>query len=165
MSLVRCMSLETPVGPLTLRECEGAIFEVTWEKATSGPSTPLLDEAARQLHDYFAHARRVFDLPLSPRGTTFQRVVWAELQRIPYGEVTSYGEIAAALNTAPRAVGGACGRNPIPVFIPCHRVVGVRGALTGYSGGKGLTTKSILLNHEISNCVPTSSEAAPTLMP
>lgn len=99
---------------------------------------PLLREAAAQLTAYFAGTRRVFDLPLAARGSDFQQRVWAELQRIGYGETATYGEIAARLGLtghAARAVGAANGRNPIPIVIPCHRVVGASGVLTGYGGG------------------------------
>jgi methylated-DNA-[protein]-cysteine S-methyltransferase len=99
---------------------------------------PLLREAARQLEAYFAGTSRRFDLPLSPSGSDFQQRVWGELLRIGYGEVATYGEVAARLGLAghaARAVGAANGRNPIPILIPCHRVVGAKGILTGYGGG------------------------------
>lgn len=99
---------------------------------------PLLHEAARQLREYFAGERAGFDLPLAPAGTPFQLRVWDELRRVRYGEVVSYGEIARRLGMtrqAARAVGLANGRNPVPVVIPCHRVVGADGRLTGYAGG------------------------------
>lgn len=149
MSPARCLSIDTPIGVLTLHEAGNAIIEVTWEADADVRPTPLLENAARQLREYFDHRRSEFDLPLSPHGTDFQRSVWDELKRIPYGETRTYGDVAAALDSAPRAVGGACGRNPIPVLIPCHRVVGAGGKLTGYSGGNGLATKSVLLGHEI----------------
>jgi methylated-DNA-[protein]-cysteine S-methyltransferase len=99
---------------------------------------PLLRRAVGQLTAYFARELRDFDLPLSPRGTEFQAQVWDQLEKIPYGETTSYGEIAHRLghtNAASRAVGLANGRNPIPIVIPCHRVIGANGSLTGYAGG------------------------------
>jgi methylated-DNA-[protein]-cysteine S-methyltransferase len=106
------------------------------------------EEARRQLDEYFAGHRAEFDLPLSPRGTAFQREVWAALQTIPYGEVRSYGQIAAQIGRpgASRAVGLANGRNPISVIVPCHRVIGASGALTGYGGG--LPRKRLLLDLE-----------------
>ncbi len=110
---------------------------------------PLLREAARQLDGYFARSVRVFDLPLAPLGSGFQQRVWAELQHIGYGEVATYGEVASRLGLsghAARAVGAANGRNPIPVVIPCHRVVGAGGRLTGYGGG--LERKRRLLDLE-----------------
>ena len=98
--------------------------------------TPLLQEAEEQLNEYFAGARREFDLPLAPKGTPFQKAVWAEMCRIPYGETRTYGQLAAAIGrpSACRAVGGACHSNPIAILQPCHRVVGRSGRLTGYRG-------------------------------
>lgn len=110
---------------------------------------PVLVDTAGQLSSYFAKERRAFDLPVSPRGTDFQRRVWAQLQTIEYGETASYGQIAARLGLAghaARAVGAANGTNPIPIVIPCHRVVGASGSLTGYGGG--LARKQILLEIE-----------------
>ena len=110
--------------------------------------TPLLQEAEEQLNEYFAGVRREVDLPLAPAGTPFQQAVWQQLLQIPYGEVRTYGQIAAALGRpkASRAVGGACHRNPLAIFIPCHRVVGTDGFLTGYAGGVDL--KQYLLELE-----------------
>lgn len=109
---------------------------------------PLLREAATQLRTWYAGQRRDFDLPLSPTGTPFQQSVWAELARIPYGSTRRYGEVATSLGrpTASRAVGAATGRNPLSVFIPCHRLVGRGGAPTGYAGG--LARKRALLAFE-----------------
>jgi methylated-DNA-[protein]-cysteine S-methyltransferase len=109
----------------------------------------VLAAAAVQLAAYFAGELEQFDLPLAPRGTAFQQLVWAELRRIPYGTTASYGEIAARLGLSghgARAVGVANGRNPIPVVVPCHRVVGASGALTGYGGG--MERKRVLLDLE-----------------
>ena len=99
--------------------------------------TPLLQEAEEQLTEYFAGIRREFDLPLAPKGTPFQQAVWAQLLQIPYGETRTYGQLAAALGKpgAGRAVGSACHCNPLAILIPCHRVLGANGSLTGYSGG------------------------------
>lgn len=110
---------------------------------------PLLRRAVDQLTAYFARELRTFDLPLAPHGSEFQRQVWEQLTKIPYGETTSYGEIAHRLghtNAASRAVGLANGRNPIPIVIPCHRVIGANGSLTGYAGG--LERKQVLLDVE-----------------
>jgi methylated-DNA-[protein]-cysteine S-methyltransferase len=109
---------------------------------------PLLREAADQLRAYFAGERREFDIPLAPRGTEFQRRVWDAVSEIPYGATASYSEIAAEVYTpaACRAVGAANGRNPLPVIVPCHRVIGAAGALTGYGGG--LDRKRSLLDLE-----------------
>lgn len=110
--------------------------------------TPLLQETEEQLNEYFAGARREFDLPLAPKGTVFQKAVWAEMNKIPYGEVRTYGQLAAALGKpkAARAVGGACHCNPIAIIQPCHRVVGANGSLTGYA--YGLEVKEYLLELE-----------------
>jgi methylated-DNA-[protein]-cysteine S-methyltransferase len=136
----------TPVGTLTVFEDDGAIVAVEWGRTGGGEAeTPLLAEARRQLGAYFARARTAFSLPLRPAGTAFQGRVWALLAAIPYGETRTYGDLAAAMDSGPRAVGAACGRNPIPIIIPCHRVLGADGALAGYSGGAGVATKRALL--------------------
>jgi methylated-DNA-[protein]-cysteine S-methyltransferase len=109
-------------------------------------SLPLLETALRQLHEYFDNDRRSFELSLDPGGTDFQRRVWQAILRIPFGETVSYGELARRVGGAPRAVGGAVGANPIPIVIPCHRVLGADGSLTGYGGG--LRMKVWLLRHE-----------------
>ena len=110
----------------------------------------VADRAAAQLGEWFDGRRERFDLPLAPIGTDFQRRVWAALEDVPYGATATYGDIARAIGqpTATRAVGAANGRNPIPIVVPCHRVVGADGSLTGYSGGSGLTTKRWLLGFE-----------------
>ncbi len=109
---------------------------------------PLLQRAQRQLDEYFAGRRRDFDLPLAPRGTPFQRRVWDELAQIPYGRTRSYAELAQRLGqpSATRAVGAANGRNPLPIVVPCHRVIGADGSLTGFGGG--LPRKRFLLELE-----------------
>ena len=108
----------------------------------------MLDLAARQLDEYFAATRRAFDLPLAPRGTDFQRTVWLALAGIAYGETVSYAQLAQRVGkpTAMRAVGAANGRNPLPIVLPCHRVIGADGSLTGFGGG--LPTKQFLLELE-----------------
>jgi methylated-DNA-[protein]-cysteine S-methyltransferase len=116
--------------------------DMEWDDALCAP-------AAAQLGEYFAGTRRQFDLPLAPVGTQFQKQVWAELRKIPYGETTTYGELARRLELPPeaaRAVGAAIGANPIAVVVPCHRVIGANGALTGYAFG--LDFKRRLLEHE-----------------
>lgn len=138
------LSLESPVGTLTLVERDGAIAELGWAEAADGEATPLLREAKRQLEAYFAGRLRDFDLPLAPSGTAFQQRVWAAMLRIPYGETRRYGDLARELGSAARAIGGACGRNPIPIIVPCHRILGGAGP-GGYSGAGGLATKHFLL--------------------
>ncbi|NQV56685.1 MAG: methylated-DNA--[protein]-cysteine S-methyltransferase [Rhodospirillales bacterium] len=142
------LSLLSPTGPLTVFEDAGALVAVEWGRADKGAETPLLVEARRQLNQYFDRERQVFDLPLAPQGTEFQRAVWAEMSKIPYGAMATYGELAKTLHSAARAVGGACGKNPIPIIIPCHRVLGQGGRMTGFSGGDGISTKSALLQLE-----------------
>lgn len=152
-----CDELDSPIGRLRLFASEAALtaiwFEHGRDAAKSGAPferrpSPLIDRAREQLEEYFAGARTEFDLPLDPRGTEFQRRVWERLRRIEYGQTTTYGALAAALGNAnaSRAVGLANGSNPIPIVIPCHRVVGTGGALTGFGGG--LPVKRALLDLE-----------------
>ena len=138
------LSISSPVGDLLLEEEHGALVAVHWGKGAGGNGSPLLNEAARQIDAYFAGKLRDFDLPLHPAGSNFEQRVWAAMQESPYGETRSYGDLAAATHSAPRAIGRACGRNPIPIVIPCHRVLG-KGWMGGYSGAGGLVTKQALL--------------------
>ncbi len=146
--------LETPIGTLLIAGDDTAIRQIhfakngkpvkpepDWIESQRGP----IAEAVRQLQQYFAGKRVDFDLPLAPEGTAFQRAVWQRLQEIPYGETISYGELAKRVGNpkASRAVGAANGSNPIPIVIPCHRVIGSNGKLTGFGGG--LPTKERLL--------------------
>ena len=140
--------MNSPVGPLTLFADAGAIVAVEWGRAVDPEPSPLLEEARRQLDAYFDGKLKKFDLPLHPAGSAFQRAVWGQLRRIPYGRTQTYGDVADALMSAPRTVGGACGKNPIPIIVPCHRVVGRDGRMTGYSGGAGVETKIALLKLE-----------------
>ena len=142
------LSLLTPLGDLTLSEEDGAIVSLDWGRVAEQQPPALLRDAAEQLQDYFDGKRRHFQLPLAPHGTPFQRRVWAALQQIPPGETRSYGDIARALASGPRAIGQANGRNPIPIIIPCHRVVGADGSIGGYSGLDGADTKRFLLDLE-----------------
>ncbi|MFD1788031.1 methylated-DNA--[protein]-cysteine S-methyltransferase [Sphingomonas floccifaciens] len=148
-------TIPSPVGALALIASDAGLVAVLWEDdrpgrvvledATQNADHPILTAAARQLADYFAGIRTRFDLPLDPRGTPFQRQVWAALDTIPYGETRSYAQIAAQIGrpTASRAVGAANGRNPVSIVTPCHRVVGTNGTLTGFAGG--LAAKDYLL--------------------
>ncbi|TAN62015.1 MAG: methylated-DNA--[protein]-cysteine S-methyltransferase [Magnetospirillum sp.] len=142
------LSFNSPIGPLALFEADDAIVAVDWGWLPENDPSPLLLRARDQLEEYFDGKRRMFDLPLAPHGTAFQRRVWAELEKIPFGATLTYGELAGRLGTAPRPLGGACGRNPIPVIIPCHRVLAANGGLGGYSGIDGIETKEFLLRLE-----------------
>ena len=139
------LSFSSRFGALTLSERDGVIVALDWGAQDATDRTPLLARAQAQLEDYFAGTRRRFDLPLDAGGTAFQRRVWRAMAAIPYGQTRSYGDLALELGTAARAVGGACAKNPIPILIPCHRVLGAHRALGGYSGGDGLATKRRLL--------------------
>ncbi len=143
------VSMNTPVGALTIFEDEGSIVVIEWGRAAAPVSSPLVLEAKRQLDAYFDGRTKEFDLPVAPRGTPFQQAVWALMSAIPFGATRTYGDLARRLGTAPRPIGGACGRNPIPIVIPCHRVVGSGSwPLGGYSGGEGVPTKLALLRLE-----------------
>jgi methylated-DNA-[protein]-cysteine S-methyltransferase len=151
----RSVVLGSPVGRLGLVEAGGALVAVRFDPpADGGPrhervGSAVLAEAQRQLTEYFAGERRAFDLPLRPAGTEFQRRVWEVLATIPWGTTTTYGAIAARLGLPPgasRAVGAANGANPIAIVLPCHRVLGSDGRLTGYAGG--LERKAALLRLE-----------------
>jgi methylated-DNA-[protein]-cysteine S-methyltransferase len=142
------LSLHTPLGEVTISEDGGAIVALDWGRGRDQEATPLLREACDQLQDYFDGKRMSINLPLAPEGSDFQKRVWAALCAIPAGETRSYADIARAIGSAPRAVGGANGANPIPLFIPCHRVIAADGSLGGYSGGDGPATKRFLLDHE-----------------
>jgi methylated-DNA-[protein]-cysteine S-methyltransferase len=139
------MSLNTPLGILSLFEETGALVAIEWGRAPGNDSTPLLESACTQLNAYFGGTLTSFDLPLRPDGTPFQRSVWSSLRLIPHGETVTYGQLANTLRTGPRPLAAACGRNPIPIIIPCHRVVGANHNLGGYSGGDGPSTKRALL--------------------
>lgn len=147
----------SPIGPIRVTAGPNALTGVFMLKHKYGPedfpeeergASPLLDEAGRQLTAYFEGSLRDFDLPLAPEGSDFQRQVWDQLLKIPYGETTSYLALARRIGDARhvRAVGTANGRNPISIIIPCHRVVGSDGSLVGYGGG--LERKRWLLDHE-----------------
>lgn len=138
----------TPLGEVTLSEEDGAIVALDWGRGRDQDRTPLLRRAVAQLQDWFDDPASPFDLPLSPYGTPFRQRVWQALREIPAGETRSYGEVARLLGSAARAIGQANGANPIPILIPCHRVLAAGGALGGYSGGEGPVTKLWLLNHE-----------------
>lgn len=149
MNVLLC---ETPIGLLKIAEDGGAITEIRLAEDSlpldvEQNKTPLLIEAKRQLTEYFGDRRKVFDLPLAPKGTPFQQKVWAALQTIPYGETRSYKQIAEQIGNpkACRAVGLANNKNPIILVIPCHRVIGADGRLVGYAGGVWIKEKLLEL--------------------
>ena len=137
----------SPLGPIRLVERDGAIVGLDWHGMGGNEATLLLARAGVQLAEYFAGEREVFDLPLRVEGSGFQRAVCDAMLAIPFGETRTYGEIAADLGASAQAVGNACGGNPIPVIIPCHRVLGA-SSLGGFSGAGGVETKVWLLRHE-----------------
>jgi len=141
------ISLHTPLGDLTIFEEDDAIVALDWGWVEAQAPTPLLLRAAEQLQEYFDGSRTAFDLPLAPAGTEYRRRVWRELTRIPFGATRTYAQIAASAGGSARSVGQANGDNPIPIIIPCHRVLASSG-LGGYSGEGGLETKRYLLDLE-----------------
>lgn len=149
--------LDSPLGRLALLGDDEAVTRLEIAAAgrltTDGrPEQPtaVLHRAAQQLGEYFAGERRAFDVPVRVTGTAFQQAIWEQLRAIPFGSVRGYGELGRATGraTAGRAVGGAVGANPVPLLIPCHRVLAGDGRITGYSAGEGVATKAWLLDHE-----------------
>jgi methylated-DNA-[protein]-cysteine S-methyltransferase len=141
------LSLHSPIGDLTISEEAGEIVALDWGWGRDQVSSPLLERAKAALFDYFDGKPLDPTLPLKPRGTPYRRRVWQALKEIPPGETRTYLDISRVAGGSPRSVGGANGANPIPILIPCHRVVAV-GGIGGYSGGDGLPTKLALLNLE-----------------
>lgn len=141
---VPLLSLHTPVGDLSVSEDDGAIVSVDWGWGCDQDETALLRRAREQLHAYFDGDLTTFELPLAPVGSPYRQRVWRALLAIPYGAVRTYLDITREAGGSPRSVGGANGANPIPIIIPCHRVVATNGP-GGYSGGDGLPTKRALL--------------------
>ncbi len=144
------LSLHTPVGDITVFEDAGAIVSLDWGWVPDQAPSPLLDRARAQLQAYFDGDLTEFDLPLAPAGTAYRRAVWQALCDIPYGQTCSYRDIAIRAGGSARSVGQANGHNPIPLIIPCHRVVAATH-IGGYSGGDGLPTKRWLLALENPN--------------
>lgn len=153
----RLRRIDSPIGRIELTGDGTAVASLRIEKngrlpldALPEDSDGVLDEAATQLEQYFAGGRTSFDLPVRIAGTDFQLAVWDRLNRVEFGEVISYGELGRETGraTAGRAVGGAVGANPVPIIVPCHRVLASNNRITGYSGGNGIPTKLWLLEHE-----------------
>jgi methylated-DNA-[protein]-cysteine S-methyltransferase len=149
--------MASPIGRIEIVGNGAAIVSLSIERDGTLPhddldehTDPVLDRAVAQLGEYFDGHRRDFDLPLALAGTAFQLAVWEQLVELEFGEVVSYGELGMGTGrpTAGRAVGGAVGANPVPIIVPCHRVLGGDGRITGYSGGEGIPTKAWLLDHE-----------------
>jgi methylated-DNA-[protein]-cysteine S-methyltransferase len=163
--------IDSPIGRIEIVGDGAAVIALSIERDGSLPhedlperSDAVLDRAAEQLEQYFAGRRRDFDVPVNLAGTAFQLAVWEQLVDLEWGEVVSYGDLGRGTGraTAGRAVGGAVGANPVPIIVPCHRVLGSDGTITGYSGGEGIPTKSWLLAHEgIAHRVPSGYEAVP----
>lgn len=145
---LRRLPLDSPFGFLTLVERDGAIVALEWGGRAQGKADALLIKAKRQLEQYFAKKRTAFDLPLAPAGSADEQRLWSRMIRIPYGRTATYGGLARELGQGAREVGQACGRNPIPIIIPCHRVIAADGSLTGYSAPGGVETKRRLLQFE-----------------
>ena len=142
------LSFPSPLGMLTAFEGDGRLVAIEWGSPPPGAeSTPLLAETKAQITAYFEGTLRKFDLPLAVSGTAFQQRVYAQMALIPYGQTLTYADIAERIGSASRPVGTACGRNPLPIIVPCHRVVG-RNGLGGYSGGDGIDSKKFLLSLE-----------------
>lgn len=142
-------TVPSPIGMLTIESDGTNVTALRFGDHRRGvPSCPVLEQAAEELREYFSGKRREFSVPLDARGTDFQRTVWAALPTVPYGKTATYAEIAVRIGNpnACRAVGSANHRNPLPIFIPCHRIIGKNGSLTGYAGG--LAVKEFLLRLE-----------------
>ncbi|WP_448809464.1 methylated-DNA--[protein]-cysteine S-methyltransferase [Agromyces bauzanensis] len=157
MTNVFLTRLDSPIGRIELLGDDVAVTALSIERDGALPhddeperSNEVLDEAHRQLDEYFAGIRTDFDVPVRLVGTPFQQAVWAELERLGWGEAISYGALAAAVGKpgSARAIGGAVGANPVPIIVGCHRVLASDGRITGYSGGNGIPTKLWLLGHE-----------------
>ena len=143
-------TLESPFGPVSFTVDGGHLTRVWFGPAKDADMTPepVADAVAAQLMRYFDGTQHTFDLPLAPPDNAFQAGIRACMIAIPYGEMRTYGDLARDLESAPQAVGQGCGNNPIPIIVPCHRVVASGGKLGGFSGGDGAPTKRKLLNHE-----------------
>ncbi|MDG6094897.1 methylated-DNA--[protein]-cysteine S-methyltransferase [Acetobacter sp. AN02] len=155
------LSMHSPLGSLTLTEEDGALISLDWGRGRDQENTPFLEQACAWLDAWFDHPGGVFPLPMRPHGTVYQRRVWDVLLTIPCGQTLTYGEVASLVGGSPRSVGGAVGSNPIPILIPCHRVLGAKG-LGGFSSDGGVDDKRWLLELErgetggVQSCLPVS---------
>jgi methylated-DNA-[protein]-cysteine S-methyltransferase len=156
-SFAYLLRTSSPIGRLELTSDGTAVTSLSIEKAGTLPldehperSNAVLDEAARQLDEYFSGSRRAFDVPVRLQGTPFRQAVWERIAALEFGTFTSYGELGTGLGRPGygRAIGGAVGANPVPIIVGCHRVLSSSGRITGYSGGDGIPTKLWLLEHE-----------------
>ena len=150
IACVTWLSLPSPMGTLTVFAIDNALTVLKWGKTPICDQEPakILWDTREQLGAYFAGNRERFILNSAPSGSSFKLSVWQTMGEIPYGETRTYGDIAAKLNSSARAVGAACACNPIPIIVPCHRVLGSDGRMTGYSGRGGIETKAKLLHLE-----------------
>jgi methylated-DNA-[protein]-cysteine S-methyltransferase len=156
-----CKAMESPVGKLKLVATANDLLAVLWEQERPNriklatlefdPQHPMLVETERQLREYFAGTRKDFDLPLEPTGSEFQKKVWRALREIPFGQTRTYLDLAKRLGSAKavRAVGAANGKNPLSIIVPCHRVIGSNGALTGFAGGLEVKAKLLALEARV----------------
>jgi len=142
------LSFHSPVGDITISDEDNILVSLDWGWSPFSTKTPFLESIKQRLDHYFNGENPDIDIPLKLCGTPFQKSIWQEMLKIPYGETMTYGEIAGNIGSHPRAVGTACGLNPIPIIVPCHRIIGKTGKLTGYSGGDGIETKKFLIELE-----------------
>ena len=146
--MLNSIHLQSPFGSINVFESQERIISLEWGDEVRGNLSSVLIEARNQLKAYFNGRLKVFDLPLTINGSDFQKGVCRLILQIPFGETQAYGDLAKILNSSARPIGGACGRNKIPIIIPCHRVLGVNKNFTGFSGAGGIKTKDALLRHE-----------------
>lgn len=139
------ISLNTFIGQLIITETKGNISSLSWGKTKTDKSSTLLQYAKKQLKEYLKGERKIFDLPLDPQGNSDMRHIWLEISRINWGQTLTYGEVGKNTKHSPRLIGRACSLNPIPIFIPCHRILAAGSRIGGYSGYGGLKTKKKLL--------------------
>lgn len=146
--MINSIHIQSPFGSLSVFESKGQITSLEWGDKTQGKLSDVLMEARDQLEGYFNGKLKDFNLPLKISGSAFQKNVCLLILQIPFSKTWTYSDIAKKLNSSARPVGGACGRNTIPIIIPCHRVLGMNKKMTGFSGSGGIKTKEALLNHE-----------------